>query len=153
MTEEIAVVVGRVLRHARQSRGLTLRDVGLRSGGAFKPTAVAGYERGERAISLERLFELCRLYEIPPERLIAEISRIVEGHPPVVVDLQEIEGLGSTEALLVADFVHEVRGMRRRTPPGDTVTLRAGDLEVLASASGHRPDELLPKIAPALEPA
>ena len=48
--------VGRALRRARLARGLTLRQVGERSLGAFKPTAVAGYERGERAISLKRFY-------------------------------------------------------------------------------------------------
>ena len=44
--------VGHALRRARLARGLTLRQVGERSLGTFKPTAVAGYERAERTISL-----------------------------------------------------------------------------------------------------
>ena len=40
-------------------------------------TSVAGYERGERNISLERFVLLCRLYEVPPERLLAEILHSV----------------------------------------------------------------------------
>ena len=53
--------VGRALRRARLAQGLTLKAVGERSGGAFKPTAVAGYERAERAIGLERFCALCRV--------------------------------------------------------------------------------------------
>ena len=49
--DELLVETGRALRDARLARGLTLRDVGTRSNGLFKPTAVAGYERAERAIS------------------------------------------------------------------------------------------------------
>ncbi|MDQ2964665.1 MAG: helix-turn-helix domain-containing protein, partial [Chloroflexota bacterium] len=59
--------MGRALRRARQTRGLTLRDVGIRSGGIFTPTAVAGYERGERAISLRRFCDLATFYDVAPE--------------------------------------------------------------------------------------
>ena len=79
---------GRVLRHARQARGLTLRDVGLRSGGAFSPTAVAGYERGERGITLERFCKLADFYGVLPDRLLAEIV----GDPAdIIVDLASLE--------------------------------------------------------------
>ena len=66
--------VGHALRRARLARGLTLRQVGERSLGAFKPTAVAGYERAERAISLERFYALCAFYGVAPTRLLAEIE-------------------------------------------------------------------------------
>ena len=65
--------VGRALRRARTARGLTLRDVGIISGGTFTPTAVAGYERGERNISLRRFCDLAIFYGVEPVRLLAEI--------------------------------------------------------------------------------
>jgi transcriptional regulator with XRE-family HTH domain len=68
----IAVAVGRALRRARTARGLTLREVGRRSGGGFTPTAVAGYERGERNISLRRFCELAIFYGDEPIHLLAE---------------------------------------------------------------------------------
>jgi transcriptional regulator with XRE-family HTH domain len=79
---------GRVLRQARIARGLTLRQVGLRSGGAFSPSAIAGYERGERGITLERFCLLAELYGIPPDRLLAEICGDTAD---VVVDLTPLE--------------------------------------------------------------
>src|SRR3990172_6767596 len=110
---EIALEVGRALRHARRSRGLTLREVGMRSGGALRPTAVAGYERGERDISLRRFIQLAGLYAIPPARLVGEIDRRIQDRPQVTIDVPAIERLGTTEGMLVADFVHEVRTLRR----------------------------------------
>jgi transcriptional regulator with XRE-family HTH domain len=146
---DIEVVIGSALRHVRRLRGLNLHDVEARSGGDLKATTVAAYERGERTVSLERFFRLCDLYEIAPERLVAEISRVREGRSSVVIDPERIEHLGSVEGLLVADFVHSVRGLRR-TPSEGAITLRAGDLEVLASASGQPPQGLLRKIDDAL---
>ena len=79
--------VGRALRRARLARGLTLRQVGERSLGVFKPTAVAGYERAERAISLERFCALCTFYGVAPTRLLAEIEEALGGPPELTVDL------------------------------------------------------------------
>lgn len=88
MDRAFAEGAGRVLRHARKARGLTLRDVGLRSGGTFSPTAVAGYERGERGITLERFCLLADFYGILPDRLLAEI---VGDADDVIVDLASLE--------------------------------------------------------------
>jgi len=81
--------VGRSLRRTRQSQRFTLRDVGIRSGGIFTPTAVAGYERGERAISLQRFCELATFYGVAPEDLLAEALLPDDREP--VVDLTPFE--------------------------------------------------------------
>lgn len=141
--------IGRVLRRAREARGLTLRQASNLSGGRFPPTSLASYERGERAISVERFCRLAAVYRIPPERLVAELMRAVEGRPPAVVDLARLEQLDTPEARIVDGFVREVSVLRGEQP-GDVVSLRVGDLEVLATASGRRPDELLDAIRPAL---
>lgn len=86
--------VGAALRRTRTARGLTLRDVGIRSGGAFTPTAVAGYERDERKISLERFCELAVFYGIEPERLLAEILH--PDDPELIVDLTPFEETART---------------------------------------------------------
>jgi hypothetical protein len=130
---------------------MTLRDVGARSGGAFKATAVAGYERGERAISLVRFCELCAVYQIPPQRLLAEVMREVEGRGLVTVDVRRLEQLEGREAAAVADFVRQVRSVRGER--GTTVAIRSGDLAVIATAAGSKEDRLLEKIAPAISSA
>jgi transcriptional regulator with XRE-family HTH domain len=81
--------MGGALRRARAARGLTLREVGIRSRGRFTPTAVAGYERGERNISLVRFCELAFFYGIEPERLLAEALHPGDGR--FVVDLTPFE--------------------------------------------------------------
>src|SRR5687767_12671422 len=72
--EGFAAVAGDVLRQVRQGRRLSLRQVTVRSGGRFKPSSVASYERGERSISLERLFALAEVYGVAPERIVAAIA-------------------------------------------------------------------------------
>lgn len=140
--ESLNAGIGRALRRARLERGLTLRDVAQRSDDRFKPTSVAGYERGERAISVERFCALAELYGIAPDRLLAEAVRAWEGSPGVVIDLTLAEGLEEPQARLVAGFVAEVLELRGERNP-EAITLRAGDLEALALASGRRPEELV----------
>jgi len=70
--------VGRVLRDIRTGRRLSLRQVAIRSGGRFKPSSVASYERGERQLSLERLFSLSEVYGVEPERIVAAVAHRLE---------------------------------------------------------------------------
>ncbi|HXF74163.1 MAG TPA: helix-turn-helix transcriptional regulator [Actinomycetota bacterium] len=144
-----AIEIGRALREARKARGLTLKQAAERSGGRFRPTSIAGYERGERSITLERFIDLCRLYGMDPDRLLAEIVRRLEGRPPVVVDLTALEGIEEPEGRIVAGFVREVAALRGERG-ARTIALRAGDLEVLATAAGRRPEDLLQRIGAAL---
>ena len=74
----MAAVAGQVLREVRAARSLTLRQVTVRSAGRFKPSSIASYERGERQISLERLFALTEVYDVAPERLVAAIASRLE---------------------------------------------------------------------------
>jgi transcriptional regulator with XRE-family HTH domain len=80
----LSIVAGEVLRQVRLARSLSLRQVTVRSGGRFKPSSVASYERGERKISLERLFALADVYDMAPERIVAAIAHNLEADTAVV---------------------------------------------------------------------
>lgn len=149
--EQLAVEIGRALRRLRRAHGLTLVDVAAMSGGMFKATSVAGYERGERSITLERFCSLCQLYGLAPERLLADILRNAEGRIEPDIDLTALESLGTTESALVSEFVRQVRALRgeRRA---DMITLRAGDLDVLATAEGRLPEELAEALRAVIRP-
>jgi transcriptional regulator with XRE-family HTH domain len=148
--ERFALEVGLALRRARHARGLTLRQVSDATGGRLKPTSIAGYERAERTISLERFVELCDLYRLPPQSLIAEIWRSVHGIPAPDVELGRLERLGSAEASLVAGFIRQIRSLRSEAGT-ESIVLRAGDLEVLATASGTQVAELAEVLGPSEE--
>jgi transcriptional regulator with XRE-family HTH domain len=95
-------VAGEVLRRVRQGRSLSLRQVTVRSGGRFKPSSVASYERGERQISLERLFALARVYDVAPERIVAAIEHALrresEGAGDEIEELLVLEQFGAGSA-------------------------------------------------------
>jgi transcriptional regulator with XRE-family HTH domain len=140
--------IGRALRRARAARSLTLRQVLSASSGEFKATSVAGYERGERTISVERFCRLCEVYEVAPQVVLADIVNAIGGKAQTVIDLSRLEEIGDTERQLVSEYIGHILAQRRE-PPTETITLREGDLEVLASEAGTTRDEL----AQALEPA
>lgn len=66
--------VGSALREAREHTGLSLNDVARLTGGRFKPSTVAGYERGERSLSVSRFLALARFYGISPDHLLAQVK-------------------------------------------------------------------------------
>jgi transcriptional regulator with XRE-family HTH domain len=136
----LEIEIGKALRQARLARGLTLRQVASLSHGRFRATSVASYERGERSISLVRFIELCRFYGTAPDGVLA-ILRSAEARAEPIVDLTILEELDTEEAALVSGFVRQVRALRSEHG-GDAIVLRAGDLEVLATAAGKRPEEL-----------
>lgn len=144
----MAVEIGKALRRARLGRKLTLRQVTGLSQDRFKATSVAGYERGERTISVERFCELCELYGTAPQAVLGEIMRAIRGRLEPEIDLTRLEAIGSSEGALVSGFVRQIRAQRGE-PPSGTIVLREADLDVLATAAGTTREEL----AEALEPA
>ena len=140
--------IGLVLRRARRLRGWTLRRAAEAAGGRFAPTSIAGYERGERAITVERFIELASLYRVRPERLFAEAVRAIERRPTLVVDRGRLARSDGREASVLGTFVDEVARLRRVDP--SVVSLRTGDVEVLAAMSGRRGPDFLERVAETL---
>lgn len=139
--EQLALEIGRAIRRARRERGMTLKELADSSDGRFRPTSLAGYERGERTISVVRFCELCRLLDLQPGRLLQEITRTVYGDREPRIDLTKLEALHEPEGELLAGFIKQVLG-QRADPDSETIALRAGDVEVLASVAGTTPAEL-----------
>jgi transcriptional regulator with XRE-family HTH domain len=147
----LAEVIGETLRQARLRRGLTLQQVNVLSEGRFKASAVGGYERGERMISLERFVQLARVYGVPADRLLGEaMDRLEpEGRGRIVLDLNRLSLLGSGERDLVSRFISGVKA-QRGSFLGDVITLRSGDVEVLALEADEDPSILVDRLAPAI---
>jgi transcriptional regulator with XRE-family HTH domain len=138
--------IGKALRRARVARGLKLLDVLRRSRGKFKPTSLAGYERGERRISVERFCELCDVYDVVPQAVLADAVAAVRGRTETEIDLR-LERVEQTKVERVTGFVRQILEQRRE-PASGRIALREADVEVLAAEVGTTPQEL----AKALEP-
>jgi hypothetical protein len=130
---------------------LTLRDVMERSRGYFKPSVLGGYERGERRVPLDRFWMLASLYGKPADRLLAEALQRLHpmGRREVVIDLNRLAFIPDSEGRSIAEFIHVVRTERGDYLSG-VITLRSGDVEVLALRSGKSTESLLRSLGPAL---
>ncbi len=151
MAHRISKTVGRALRQARRGRSFTLRDVQIRSRARFKASAVGGYERGERDISLGRFCELAWLYGVSPGRLLSDALQLMSrgSTRKVVIDLARLSQVKGEEGRLVAQFVHDLKA-QRGDYIAEVITLRSGDLEILATQAGAQPRSLLDTLKPAL---
>lgn len=136
--------MGRALRALRRHHGLTLREVASSSGGRFTATGVAGYERGERAISLARFCDLVRLYGQSPDRVLRDVLRTGTG---VAVPGLTLDALPADEARLVLWFVEDLVALREARHP-EGLRVREGDLEILTGAG--EPSSLLERVAAAV---
>jgi transcriptional regulator with XRE-family HTH domain len=134
--------IGRALRHVRIARGLTLRAAARRSEGRFKPSSIAGYERGERAITVQRFCDLSAVYGVDPARLLGGILSAALGETKVELDLTTLDELGEPEARSLREFAERVQTVRGASG-AEVVTLRNADIEVIARAAGRDRDELL----------
>jgi transcriptional regulator with XRE-family HTH domain len=142
---------GEVLRRVRRSRGMTVREVERRSGEVFKASVLSGYERGERAISLRRFWELAQFYGVPPDRLLADVARVLEplGRTEVVIDLTRLPLVDEGTRQILGEFARQVR-TRRRDYMSDVITLRSGDVEAMSYTMRTSAKTLIDRLAPAL---
>lgn len=123
MSDRFSVSLGQRLRAARRQRGWSLGEVESQTDGEFKASVVGAYERGERAISVQRFARLADVYGIPPAELLpAEAS---EG---VVIDLDALEfGAGGD---LVERYLAAIQLVRKE--PGSR-EVRQSDRAIIGS--------------------
>lgn len=114
------------IRHIRQSRGLTLQQVSTRSKGAISAIALGSYERGDRSISVKKIFEIAELYAIPVEELFTPAQQGLETGR-VVIDLRKLavseDPLGKQLLIILKRIIGQ-----RRDWNGEVISLRQTDL-------------------------
>ena len=79
---DYAKALGGKLRAIRQQQGLSLHGVEQKSGGRWKAVVVGSYERGDRAVTVQKLAELADFYGVPVAELLPE-GRVPSGAEPV----------------------------------------------------------------------
>lgn len=139
--------LGARLRAIRRQQDLTLHDVEHRSRGEWKAVVVGSYERGDRAISIEKLSRLADFYGVPMHDLLpreAPEPVAAEPGPPssVRLDLTTLssEDGGALEGL--TRFARRVQ-VERGDYNGQVLTIRQDDLHAIAAAFGLDPDDLV----------
>ena len=89
-----SVEVGQRLRAVRRARRLSLDEVERKSNGRWSASAIGAYERGFRNLSVPRLYELARFYEVPMRALVGESDEPTRGGPATSRLVIDLEALG-----------------------------------------------------------
>lgn len=142
--DRYALLLGDRLRRVRQQQGRSLHEVEADSGGEFKASVVGAYERGERAVSITRLQRLAGFYHVPVAELLPALppagAVVGEPGPEVVIDLAALERERDVEPAL-RRYATAIQA-RRGDYNGRVLTVRGGDLEMLAAVLDARVEDL-----------
>ena len=123
--DQFSASLGQRLRVARRQRGWSLGDVEAVTGGEFKASVVGAYERGERAISVQRFVHIAEVYGFTPSDLLPTITT-PDG--TLTIDLDALSADDGDQ--LAERFLNAIR-MMRKDPGGAAV--RQSDLNALGA--------------------
>src|SRR5438876_4560188 len=100
-SREYARALGSKLRAIRAQQHLSLHGVERKSGGKWKAVVVGSYERGDRAVSVQRLAELAEFYGVPVGELLPREHAPASGSSglaKVVLNLERLQNLPIDDA-------------------------------------------------------
>lgn len=143
MTNDYARALGAKLRSVRNQQGLSLQGVEAKSKGTWKAVVVGSYERGDRAVTVQRLAELAEFYGVPLSELLPEppSAALVEPPPRLVIDLERLGQVPPDKAGPLARYAAAIQA-QRGDYNGRVLSIRQDDLRTLAVIYDESPGVL-----------
>ena len=128
------------LRAVRVSKGLTLSQVSAQSKGSISPIALGSYERGDRSLSTQKLFEISQIYGVPVVELLSSPNKGINSGR-VIIDVRKLTlNLdSSTEAPL--KIIQRIAAMRHDWN-GEVISLRGTDIAMLKIFANYSEEEI-----------
>jgi transcriptional regulator with XRE-family HTH domain len=148
MAQDYARALGARLRSIRQQQGLSLQGVEEKSEGRWKAVVVGSYERGDRAVTVQRLSELADFYGIPMSELLPganQFGAAREAPPKLVLDLELLHRGELSESAPLARFASTIQA-QRGDYNGKVLSIRQEDLLTLAVIYDESPSQLAEKL-------
>ncbi len=148
MASEYAKALGAKLRAVRQQQGLSLHGVEDKSQGRWKAVVVGSYERGDRAVTVQKLAELADFYGVPVSELLPEGAPASAAEPPprLIIDLERLGSVPAEKAGPLARYAAAIQA-QRGDYNGRILSIRQDDLRTLAviydEAPGTLADQLI----------
>jgi len=140
---DYAKALGSKLRAIRQQQGLSLHGVEQKSGGRWKAVVVGSYERGDRAVTVQKLAELADFYGVPVAELLPE-GRVPSGAEPatkIVINLERLQQLPADKVGPLARYAAAIQS-QRGDYNGKVLSIRQDDLRTLAVIYDQSPSVL-----------
>lgn len=148
MSEKYAKALGMRLRAIRQQQGLSLQGVEEKSEGRWKAVVVGSYERGDRAVTVQKLSDLAAFYGVPMSELVpgaAQYRAAREAVPRLVLDLEQLQNLELDDAAPLSRFVSTVQA-QRGDYNGKVLSIRQDDIRTLAVIYGEPPSQVAERL-------
>src|ERR1700709_1046861 len=121
MTTEVAKTdyakaLGGRLRAIRTQQGLSLHGVEEKSRGRWKAVVVGSYERGDRAVTVQRLAELAQFYGVPGAELLPGPSPPTTSardvSPRIVIDLERLSAVPNDRSGPLVRYAATIQSQR-----------------------------------------
>ena len=147
MASDYARALGSRLRAIRTQQGLSLHGVEERSNGRWKAVVVGSYERGDRAVTVQRLAELADFYGVPVQALLPDGAPSGSSEPPprLVLDLERLMNVPAEKAGPLARYAQTIQ-TQRGDYNGRVLSIRADDLRSLAVIYDMPPSALVDQL-------
>jgi transcriptional regulator with XRE-family HTH domain len=143
MSSDYSRALGTRLRSIRQQQGLSLHGVEEKSRGRWKAVVVGSYERGDRAVTVQRLAELADFYNVPVSELLPDgaPTASVEAPPRLVLDLERLGLVPAEKAGPLARYAAAIQA-QRGDYNGRILSIRQDDLRTLGVIYDEPPSQL-----------
>jgi transcriptional regulator with XRE-family HTH domain len=144
MTTDYARALGSRLRAIRTQQGLSLHGVEEKSEGRWKAVVVGSYERGDRAVTVQRLAELADFYSVPVGELLPGGAGAGSTEPPprLVIDLERLGRVPAEKAGPLARYCSTIQS-QRGDYNGRVLSVRSDDLRTLGVIYDQSPSVLV----------
>lgn len=143
MPSDYAKALGSRLRAIRTQQGLSLHGVEEKSQGRWKAVVVGSYERGDRAVTVQKLAELADFYGVPVAELLPGglPSAAAAPTPRLVIDLERLQELPREKAGPLARYASTIQS-QRGDYNGRVLSIRQEDLRSLSVIYDKSPSAL-----------
>jgi len=145
---DYAKSLGARLRAIRTQQGLSLHGVEEKSQGRWKAVVVGSYERGDRAVTVQRLSELADFYGVPVNELLPEgdgPNAAAEQAPRLIIDLEKLTAVPALQAAPLARYAATIQS-QRGDYNGRVLSIRQDDLRSLAVIYDASPSVLTDRL-------
>lgn len=143
-TAAYAKSLGQRLRAIRMQQGLSLHGVEEKSQGRWKAVVVGSYERGDRAVTVQRLAELADFYGVPVAELLPDGGGATAAPEPparLVIDLEKLSAVPAEDAKPLSRYAQAIQS-QRGDYNGRILSIRFEDLRSLAVIYNRTPHDL-----------
>ena len=128
------------LRAVRVSKGLTLSQVSAQSKGSISAIALGSYERGDRSLSTQKLFEISQIYGVPVVELLSSPNKGINSGR-VIIDVRKLTLNQDSSIEAPLKIIQRIAAMRHDWN-GEVISLRGTDIALLKIFANYSEEQI-----------